>query len=433
MQHKKRWIKGIRWGVAASAFVAVTAGVLIGPAQLLEGQFTPAVLGLFASVSLMAVATLIGLLALTFFYGRFYCSLVCPLGIAQDILSAWSMGKAKPTRGSQGLRYAIAGLVWGACIGGWAGGLALLDPYANFGRMLAFSTLFGLLAVGVLLILGVWKKRFLCATLCPIGTFLGLLSKLGFYRLALNDRCVKCGKCAKSCPVGCIDIAHGTVDNERCVRCMQCFDVCPTEGVIFTRKAAPMDSSRRAFVTQSALLVAGLGVGVGVGVAARKRAPSGILPPGAGNAQHFAAKCIACQRCVTACPSGILVPTLGGVGPIAVDLSRGHCQFDCNRCGAVCPTGAILPLRLMEKQRTQIAVATFDAKKCKVFQADELCGECAHACPTHAITLRKTGAPRPVKTALCIGCGACLDICPSAYGKAFTLQPVTSQRLLPKA
>ena len=47
-------------------------------------QFLPAVLALHVGV-------VIGLLVLTLLFGRIYCSVICPLGVMQDIIS-WLSG-----------------------------------------------------------------------------------------------------------------------------------------------------------------------------------------------------------------------------------------------------------------------------------------------------------------------------------------------------
>lgn len=239
------------------------------------------------------------------------------------------------------------------------------------------------------------------------------------------------------CPSGCIDPAAGTIDNERCVRCLNCLSACRLHAVKFGRpekKAQSLDEGRRAFLVNGGILIAGLAAGLaltraGMGKLADYARRFSILPPGAGNAERFASRCTACQLCTANCPAKIIVPAPGGDGPVSLDLNRGACSYDCNRCSQVCPTGALRPLTLQAKQKTKIAEAKLNPRLCIVFQEGEKCGKCASVCPTGAVTLRRTGAPRPVNLALCIGCGACQKICP-APGKAITVQGIEQQTLL---
>ena len=53
-------------------------------------QFLPAVLALNAGV-------VVGLVILTLIFGRIYCSVICPLGVMQDIFS-WGGGRHKKNR-----------------------------------------------------------------------------------------------------------------------------------------------------------------------------------------------------------------------------------------------------------------------------------------------------------------------------------------------
>ena len=240
----------------------------------------------------------------------------------------------------------------------------------------------------------------------------------------------------QGCPSGCIDVESGVIDNGRCVRCMNCISACPLGCIGFAapkrrEEAVPMDTSRRRFLISGGVLIAGLAAGAalaktGLGKIEEFARRFKILPPGAGSAERFAAKCTACQLCTVNCPAKIIVPATGGDGPVSLDLSRGVCQFDCNRCTLVCPTGALKPLTLEQKRKTKIAEAKFNPRTCIVFQEDVPCGQCADVCPVHAIRLRKNGAPRPVDTALCIGCGACQKVCP-ADEKAMTVHEIEKQ------
>ncbi|MBR4428004.1 MAG: 4Fe-4S binding protein, partial [Clostridia bacterium] len=64
-------------------------------------QFLPAVTRLIGSFTLGNAAVVLGTLLLTWLFGRFYCSIVCPLGVFQDVV-IWlrrTLGKkVKPLR-----------------------------------------------------------------------------------------------------------------------------------------------------------------------------------------------------------------------------------------------------------------------------------------------------------------------------------------------
>ena len=79
-------------------------------------QFLPAVLALNAGVIIL-------LIALTLLFGRIYCSVICPMGVFQDII-AWLGKKARPkkerkipytySKAKSALRYSVLGvfIVW---------------------------------------------------------------------------------------------------------------------------------------------------------------------------------------------------------------------------------------------------------------------------------------------------------------------------------
>lgn len=47
---------------------------------------------------------------------------------------------------------------------------------------------------------------------------------------AADKSCVKCGICAKTCPVGAISMENpAQTDKEKCISCMRCVSVCPKE------------------------------------------------------------------------------------------------------------------------------------------------------------------------------------------------------------
>ncbi|MCI9264525.1 MAG: 4Fe-4S binding protein [Oscillospiraceae bacterium] len=71
-------------------------------------------------------------------------------------------------------------------------------------------------------------------SLLHFGPVRRLLEKRG---VVIQDkvRCVLCGKCAKSCPMGAILLDRENrslrIDNSQCVRCGSCVKLCPREAL----------------------------------------------------------------------------------------------------------------------------------------------------------------------------------------------------------
>ena len=519
MKKKNNTPRRIRIAVAAIVFILIClafSGLMPQATALLKIQAAPSLMKTIAAFSTGALATCIVILLVTFLFGRFYCSVVCPLGIAQDIAAFIFRRKGKPLPPHLAFPRAIAlGVVIGLLVIGWTLGFKMLDPYSNFGRPFAawnqpkpavvekadetaaeeddddnseeqsaaaattdtaesscpsgcILSSYGIGAIlPVIVIIGaaIWRKRLFCNALCPVGTTLGIVSRIGLFKLSITEKCIKCGRCVRACNAGCIDIDHHDIDNTRCVRCLNCIAACPMGAIDFGRSVVatktteqpseqsvaetteqPVEKQTTDLSKRELLLAIPVGlVGLGVSAVAGKHflkalldaktaeateseeetaaAPQFILPPGAGDVARFATKCTACLLCVHNCPSKIIKPSPTGYGFVRLDLTNSKCGFDCNRCSQICPTGAIRPVPLAEKQKLRIAQAAINYKNCKVFQDDEPCGKCAEVCPTKAITLRKTGAPKMTKN-LCIGCGACQAICPQ---KTITVSPIAKQ------
>lgn len=107
-------------------------------------QFLPAVLALNVGVILFLVI-------LTLVCGRIYCSVICPLGVFQDIL-AWLGRQPKKRRklpysyspALSWLRYGVLGVFIIALIAGIGSLAALLAPYSAYGLLpIIFFNLYG--------------------------------------------------------------------------------------------------------------------------------------------------------------------------------------------------------------------------------------------------------------------------------------------------
>ncbi len=455
-------------------FLASSARLAIIWQELIKLQIVPAILGI-ASGGLL---TVIIVLLLTLIFGRVYCSLLCPLGIWQDIVNrsasffrSRKKRRYRFTKAHNYLRYTILTAAAVCLVFSFTLPILWLDPYALSGRMAvnlgkplvslisgsqyAPWSLAAFLVSAVIFLtitlLAFFRGRLYCNTICPAGTMMGLISKISMFRIQIDTAaCTHCKLCGTVCKCGCIDCNSSFIDNSRCVVCMNCITAC-RRGDIHYRFAwkrknsehksennKQHDKSRRAF------LIAALGGGAGAGAvllsryAEKKRVRiTSSMPPGAGNLERLKDKCIACHACIAACPSHIIKPAMGDFGwngfllP-AVSYENGFCGFDCQRCQEVCPSGALQLMPLEEKKRFRIGVVKLTLERCIVEEFGTDCGACDEHCPVKAVQMTPREGTNKVfpatNPAICIGCGGCEYICP-ATPKAIEVIPLPEQRL----
>jgi len=240
------------------------------------------------------------------------------------------------------------------------------------------------------------------------------------------------------------------------VGCGNCIKSCDKNAIRYSvpvrksKKRDEIDVSKRHFVVGSAFFIAALS-GFSVPAIAQNRrrrrgenrkqgrgkgtgklevvAANAVMPPGAFNRDHFTGNCTACHLCVSACPSGVLKPSLFEYGFFGMmqpymDFNASFCNYECVRCTEVCPNSAILPLTVEEKLTTQIGVVRFEKENCVVITEGTACGSCAEHCPTKAVRMvpYKGELTIPeITTEICVGCGACEYACPVTPYKAIVV------------
>lgn len=445
--------KKIRIAAATVFFICITL-LLVGIAEQWFGwmaklQFLPACLAL-------NVAVIVGILLLTLVVGRIYCSVICPMGVFQDIIiwirrkTGGKKFKYSYKKENKLVRYAIW-LIFIACIiAGLQVIVALLAPYSAYGRIVnSIVAPHGWLVpviAALTLVFVVWlawsSGREYCNTICPVGTTLGLVSRFALFRPVIDkSMCVDCHACERACKSHCIDVENRKVDTSRCVDCFDCIDHCKL-GALKYRFAygevarKPMhnapDAGRRAFIAGSVLAASSLTLGAqerkldgGLAAVLDKKAPKReqrITPPGSDGERNFYDHCTACQLCIANCPNEVLRPStdLGYMMQPKMDFDRGFCRPECTTCSELCPAGAIKPISVEQKTFIHIGRAVVDLDLCLANSGDVSCGSCAAHCPMGAISMvRKIKGD--VSSALiptviedrCIGCGKCEFLCPS--------------------
>jgi len=425
-------------------FCDFTGKIPVSFSFLAKIQLVPAILS-------GAILTIVVLIVLTALFGRVYCSIICPLGILQDIISRiFRRGKKNKKRRWYNyskphtvLRYGILAVCVGFLVFGIISPLVWLDPYSNFGRIsvnifrpaaigcnnilnwiamkfndfsfyhitlhtvTSISLGIALFALLVVTATSVLRGRLFCNSICPVGSLLGLVSRFSLFRISLNEtKCTSCGLCEKACKSQCISSKEKNVDGSRCVVCFNCLKRCKSDGVKFRfaygRKAIVSTEqsgmTRRSFIATSGAMAASLPLVPAIAKAAKKEVDGSkltpITPPGSVSLRHFTEKCTACHLCITHCPNQCLKPAGFNFGieyafkPQMSYYEKAYCNYTCTICSEVCPNGAIRKITPEEKIVIQVGIAHFTKERCIVYRENTSCGACAEHCPVKAVEMR---------------------------------------------
>lgn len=404
-------------------------------------QFWPALLAL-------NVGVIVGLVVLTLVFGRIYCSVICPLGILQDLIARLNRKKNHYSYSPEKkwLRYGMLVVFLGCFAAGIGAVVSLLAPYSSFGRIAThllgplyawgnnvlaaiaahfnsyafyghevwLKSIWAVAVAGATLLVVGWLAwrygRTYCNTICPVGTMLSLLARFSWFRISFDtEKCKNCGKCSRNCKASCIDFKTHSVDYSRCVVCGNCLEQCSFDALHYahpkhspkaaTAPAGEPDKGRRSMLLSLASFTA-----VGAMAQVKKKVEGGLAaiedkveptrrtrltPPGSVSTAHFAKHCTACQLCVSECPNQVLRPGSDLTAFLQPHMSyeRGFCRPECHRCSEVCPTGAIKPISLEDKSSTQIGHAVWLGQNCVILTDGVKCGNCMRHCPAGAIMM----------------------------------------------
>ncbi|MCX6284209.1 MAG: 4Fe-4S binding protein [Bacteroidetes bacterium] len=275
-------------------------------------QFVPSFLKASTALAIGSAGFIVVLL-ITLFFGRIYCSFVCPLGTIldagyrmRDLKSVMKTDTGKPNRnaGSEfGAKDPLADIPGKSKptfhisyplsysylhpLNAISFYLLLLiiftfffhnillinlfDPFSIGGKIFALFRGSALMALACIMIFGLagfFSGRRYCNMVCPAGMLLGFLSGISVFRISINsNRCKECGTCEGICKSSCIDHLSHRVDFDRCTACMNCLDSCSEHAVKYRylgfkgklhkarreyKAAPPADASRRSFLCKSA-------------------------------------------------------------------------------------------------------------------------------------------------------------------------------------
>lgn len=455
-------LRRIRLILALVCFVLITLLFLdfTGTAHrwfgwLAKIQLLPALLALNVGVVVLLVA-------LTLLFGRVYCSVICPLGVMQDIFGYFGK-KSKKNRYSWSparnvLRYTLLALAVAAVIAGVGSVLALIAPYSTYGRIaqnllaplwqtgnnvlasiaeradsyafystdvwMRSASTFALAAVA-LVVIGVlaWRNgRTWCNTICPVGTVLGFLSKYSFFKPVIDtSKCNGCGLCARNCKAACIDSKKHSIDYSRCVVCMDCLNKCHQGAISYSRrkkndvKDSPAtdkpvastvrtDTSRRAFLATTATALAATALR-----AQEKNVDGGLA--------------VITDKKIPERRTPIVPP-----GARSLNNMARHCTA-CQLCVSACPNGVLRPSTRLETLMQP--ESSYERGYCR-----PECTRCSEVCPTGAISLIDKAEKSSVQIGHAVwvkenclvltegvSCGNCARHCPAGAIQMVPVQP----------
>ena len=402
--------------IIASSILILAVCAMYGfyPLHFLNLQITPLIQRNIVNYSLFALILISSIFLLTLLFGRFYCSMLCPFGILQEIVNLIYDKLRKKLPNSEYIKktpykYYVCALSFGLLLSGSALIIKYIDPYTIFGSYISLCK-YGLIFTLIILVLVFFKNRLFCTSICPVGAILGILSKFAPFKMYINNNCVKCKMCTRYCPSKCIDIENKNVNNENCVKCLKCTSKCPKGAIRYGLKLNKPKfniKKRSALISLSAgaLFIGAYFAGIKFSKEIYSKIKNIMLPPGAKDSKSMANSCLNCNLCVKNCPQGILVKADKEHPFVHVDFSQGEhfCKYDCKKCSEVCPSGAIKKITLKEKQNTRIAMASINDNCIS-------CKACISKCPKGAISIINNFAH--VDGSKCIGCGACVSVCP---------------------
>lgn len=188
-------------------------------------------------------------LALGVIFGRAICGFICPFGLIQELLHKVPSPKRRIYKPLTYIKYvllAVFVLLMPALVtnsfgigapafceyicpaGTLEGGIPMLLTHPELKAQLG-----GIFALKAIILIAtvvgcIVCCRFFCKVMCPLGAIYGLLNKVSFYRVHVDQKgCISCGKCASVCPMDVDPVSKP--DSAECIRCGKCAAACPKQ------------------------------------------------------------------------------------------------------------------------------------------------------------------------------------------------------------
>lgn len=198
------------------------------------------------------ILTLVAVIPITIFWGRFFCGYICAFGSMQEFLNFIAKKlKIKQFEINQKidkyLKYIKYVIIVSAIIL-WTLNIKTdtLSPWNIFGIYSSYKAwtdfssflTFGGFLLLLIIICSLFIERVFCRYFCPLGGVFSIISKLRLYKIKkISSKCVNCNLCTMKCPMR-IDVnnettIYGNVESGECIDCFKCIKSCNTQ-VLYT-------------------------------------------------------------------------------------------------------------------------------------------------------------------------------------------------------
>jgi len=225
----------------------VIIGFIKGGCPCMISSFMETMLGAFgAARPWVNYLWFLGLIPITYVFGRVWCGWVCHLGALQEFLFLGSKFQALKSHLARDIMRVLQYLLLGAIV------LQLfitktniwcqIDPFLVAFNLYSATTV-GLVLVTLMLVSSAFIFRPFCRAACPIGLLLGWVSRIpGASILEDKTDCITCSICSETCHSQAIERKKEgerlslLFDHKECNSCGECINLCDKDAIEFTRK-----------------------------------------------------------------------------------------------------------------------------------------------------------------------------------------------------
>jgi NAD-dependent dihydropyrimidine dehydrogenase PreA subunit len=256
--------------------VGVDALCPFGGIETLWALITSATL--IQRIAASAVILLVVVLATALIFRRAFCGYICPLGAVQEFAGKIGLALFKgkrpqvPSALDRPARFLKYGVLIFFTVWSWQAASLVIRPYDPWvawmhltSKELLAEFSIGLIVLGVSIVGSVVYDRFFCKYLCPMGAFLGAISRVSIFKVRREaDTCTNCKACDKVCPVN-VKVSEAVVVNDaECINCNECVNVCPVSDTLVVSAGSAPTARKLAPTAVLGLTVALIALGIGL-------------------------------------------------------------------------------------------------------------------------------------------------------------------------